>query len=155
MLAAACAGSTAIGDPPTTIGPVTTIAPTTTQGPGFATETIEVSGTRLTVWVADTPALRARGLRGVEALPQDVDGMLFSWETPTSAVFEMRDTLMPLDIWWFGPQGDLIGVTEMQTCLDGDCTPYGSPGVVVWALETPAGAHDFPPDAELTTSVSE
>ncbi len=155
MLVTGCAGSTAIGDPPTTMGPVTTIAPATTQDPGFATATIEVSGTRLTVWVADTPDLRAQGLRGVETLPQGVDGMLFAWETPTSAVFGMRDTLIPLDIWWFGPQGGLLGVTEMRTCPDGDCVSYGSPGVVAWALETPAGAYDFPPEADLTTSVSE
>lgn len=154
MLVTGCAGSTSIGDPSTTIGPVTTIASVTTEDPGFETATIEISGTRLTVWVADTPALRAQGLRDVEALPQDVDGMLFAWGTPANPVFVMRDTLIPLDIWWFGPQGDLLGVTEMRTCPDGDCILYNSPGVVAWALETPAGTYDFPPEAHLSTSVS-
>ena len=169
VLVTACAGSTSIADQLTTMGPVTTLDsgstsiadPPTTMGsattldPGFGTATIEVSGTALTVWVADTPSKRAQGLRGVEALPHGVDGMLFVFETPTSAVFGMKDTLIPLDIWWFGPQGDLLGVTEMRTCPDGGCVSYGSPGAVGWALETLAGAHDFPPEADLTTSANE
>jgi uncharacterized membrane protein (UPF0127 family) len=151
---AGCAGPTTTGDPTTTSGRATTSGPATTSGSGFATSTIEVASTELTVWVADTPSRRAQGLRQVEVLPDGVDGMLFVWNTPTSAVFGMADTLIPLDLWWFGPHGELLGVTEMQTCPDGDCVSYGSPGAVGWALETPAGAYEFPPGAELTTSGS-
>jgi len=148
VLLTACAEPTASSDP-TTTGPVTT------TGSGFATATIEVAGTELKVWVADTPSQRAQGLREVEALPEGVDGMLFVWETPTTPTFGMRDTLIPLDIWWFDADGVLIGMTEMRTCPDGDCVSYAAPGPVRWALETPAGAHDFPPEADLTTSANE
>ncbi len=75
--------------------------------------------------------------------------MLFAWDSPVSATFGMRDTSIPLDIWWFDAEGRLLGSTPMTTCPDGDCVAYRSPGPVLWALETVAGEHDFPPGARL------
>lgn len=61
------------------------------------------------------------------------------------ATFGMRDTLMPLDIWWFAADGTLLGSTEMTPCPADPCTAYGSPGEVAHALETPAGEVEFAP----------
>ena len=130
-------------------------ADTSTTSPvheGVDTADIRIGETELTVWVADTPAERSRGLRGVAALPDDIDGMLFTWDSPTFPTFGMRETLIPLDLWWFAPDGVLVGNTEMSICPDGDCVSYASPGPVRWALETPSEVYEFDGGVVLTTS---
>lgn len=129
-----------------------TTATTASPGPGAGTATIEVGDVELTVWVADTSAERSQGLRGIESLPEGIDGMLFVWQSPTRATFGMRDTVMPLDLWWFAPDGSLLGMTEMDPCPDGDCVSYGAPGEVLSALETPRDDYEFEPGEMLTTS---
>lgn len=112
---------------------------------------IGVGSESLTVWFADDTNERRSGLMGVEELPTGIDGMLFAWDAPLSATFTMKDTPMPLDIWWFDADGALTGSYEMQPCLSGDCVAYRSPGPVRWALETPVGAFDFAPGSLLST----
>jgi uncharacterized membrane protein (UPF0127 family) len=112
---------------------------------GFETSTVEVGARTLTVAVAESADQRNQGLRRVEELPEGLDGMLFVFEEPRMATFGMRDTLMPLDIWWFAADGTLLGSTEMTPCPADPCTAYGSPGEVAHALETPAGEVEFAP----------
>ena len=81
--------------------------------------------------------------------------MLFVFERPRTATFGMRDTLIPLDIWWFGADGALLGSTEMTPCAADPCTAYGSPGEVAHALETPAGEAEFEPGEMLTVTNGE
>lgn len=97
----------------------------------------------MNVLVADTPGLRDQGLRDVETLPDDIDGMLFVFGEPRPATFGMRDTLIPLDIWWFDAEGVLLGSTRMEPCPTAPCPSYGSPGPISWALETPADEIDL------------
>jgi uncharacterized protein len=104
----------------------------------------------LTVAVAETPDQRSQGLRDVEALPAGLDGMLFVFGEERSATFGMKDTLIPLDIWWFDGDGRLLGSTTMEPCPGSSCPSYPSPGEVSWALETPAGEWRFDADALLT-----
>jgi len=118
---------------------------------GFEVAEISVGDSELTVAIADTSAQRRQGLRGVERLPDGIDGMLFVWDSPTSATFAMTDTLLPLDIWWFDEEGRLVGSTVMETCLKGPCVGYGSPGPIMWAMETPTGEYGFIPGALLST----
>lgn len=118
------------------------------------TTEITVDGSGLTVWVADSSEERGQGLRNVESLPEGIDGMLFAWGSPTVTAFGMRDTLIPLDLWWFSPAGSLLGKTEMATCPGGDCPAYPSPAEVLWALETPAGVYSFQQGASLTTTAN-
>jgi uncharacterized membrane protein (UPF0127 family) len=112
---------------------------------GFETTTIEVGDQTLTVALAETADQRSQGLRGVEELPEGLDGMLFVFEQPRTATFGMGDTLIPLDIWWFDADGALVGSTEMTPCAAEPCTAYGSPGEVAHALETPAGELELAP----------
>lgn len=102
--------------------------------------------------VAETPEQRTQGLRGVEALPTGIDGMLFVFDRPAPTTFGMRDTLIPLDVWWFDDEGRLLGSAGMEPCSAEPCTDYRSPGEVAWALETPQGALDLVPGAMLTVS---
>jgi uncharacterized membrane protein (UPF0127 family) len=118
---------------------------------GFPVEKVEVDTVTLTVWVADEPLQRQRGLSGLTELPRGIDGMLFEWESGARRFFNMADTLIPLDIWWFDLDGVLIGSTKMEPCLAPACPSYPSPGDVSRALETPAGEYDFPVGAVLST----
>lgn len=106
---------------------------------GFETAEIEVGEASLTVAVAETSSQRSQGLRDVEDLPDGLDGMLFVFEETRTAAFGMRDTSIPLDIWWFDPEGRLIDSTEMEPCPSSPCPAYPSPDEVAWALETPMG----------------
>ncbi|HSJ84283.1 MAG TPA: DUF192 domain-containing protein [Acidimicrobiia bacterium] len=166
MLAlAACSGTTSPGQSEavssgTTVAPVadTTVVDTTVttvvDGVQFDTAEVAVGDIEFRVWVADTPTERSQGLRRVEELPTEIDGMLFVWETPTPAVFGMRDTLIPLDVWFFDEEGRLVGTHEMSPCLDSSCAGYPSPGPVRWALETPLGVVELDEGDRLSTSPS-
>ncbi|MGH8915298.1 MAG: DUF192 domain-containing protein [Acidimicrobiia bacterium] len=123
-------------------------------GEVLAKATATVGDDELRVWVADEAEERAQGLRGVERLPSGLDGMLFVFATPTSAVFVMEDTLMPLDVWFFDEEGLLVGSHEMTPCSRQPCVRYPTPGPVAWAMETPLGERDFQPGMQLTTSAS-
>lgn len=117
---------------------------------GFETAEIEVGGETLAVALAETPQQRSQGLRDVEELPEGLDGMLFAFGEARPATFGMRDTLIPLDLWWFDANGDLLGSTEMEPCPSDPCPNYGSPGEVAWALETPVGQMELAPGDMLT-----
>ncbi|HSK07691.1 MAG TPA: DUF192 domain-containing protein [Acidimicrobiia bacterium] len=167
MLAlAACSGSigsqtptTTATSPPATPGttaPVTetTVSSTVGDQVGFPITDVSVGDTELRVWVADDGAERSQGLRRVAALPGDIDGMLFVWDSPTETAFVMEDTLIPLDVWFFDDEGALVGTHAMTPCAEEPCPTYPTPGPVRWALETPLGARQFEEGARLTTSPS-
>lgn len=103
----------------------------------------------LLVAVASTSSQRSQGLSGLDELPEGLDGMLFVWSDPSTSSFHMRDVGFPLDVWFFGDDGRLIGSARMETCPDGACTSYATPGPVMWALETPAGVFAFEPGSML------
>jgi hypothetical protein len=130
----------------------TTTAPAPVAPPqGSHTKAISVDDADLTVWVADSAEVRSRGLMGVERLPNDVDGMLFVFESASPRSFHMLDTRLALDIWWFDADGHLIGSDEMEPCSEEPCPSHSSPDEVAWALETPLGDFDFPVGAVLST----
>jgi uncharacterized membrane protein (UPF0127 family) len=111
---------------------------------------VEVGDERLTVAVAETSPQRRQGLRGLDELPDGIDGMLFVYSDPRSASFNMRTVGLDLDIWWFDESAELMGSASMSTCLEGGCVSYRSPGEIGWALETAAGVFDFVPGELLS-----
>lgn len=124
------------------------------MSPDLPTTELDVGDDTLEVWVADEPSERQQGLRGVVELPEGIDGMLFVFPEPTTPNFIMEDTLVPLEVWFFDPEGSLIGSHEMTPCPADPCPLYPAPGPVGWALETPAGERDFQPGDLLSTSAS-
>ena len=91
------------------------------------------------VRVAEASDDQARGLQGVEALPEGT-GMLFLFVTERSGGFWMRDTLVPLDIAFVDARGRIVAVERMVPC-PGDPCPLTDPGVPYRAaLETATGA---------------
>ncbi|HEU4917498.1 MAG TPA: DUF192 domain-containing protein [Acidimicrobiia bacterium] len=120
----------------------------------FPVEQITVADTELTVWVADETGERRQGLSMLESLPEGIDGMMFIFDPPAVPTFTMKDTVIPLDLWHFDPNGALISMVTMEPCAEEPCTLYPTSFPVGWSLETPAGDFTFEDGAMITTSGS-
>jgi hypothetical protein len=110
---------------------------------------VEVSGTQISVLIADSPEERQQGLKGAEVIPGGADGMIFVHDTPSQVNYVMLEVPIALDIWFFDPDGVLIGSTEMSPCPAEPCARYPSPGEVAWVLETVADDFQFEEGAVL------
>ena len=95
----------------------------------------------LRVSVADTERARARGLMGVEDLPEGA-GMAFVWDEPVYASFWMKDTLIPLSIAFADERGRIEAIREMPPCRADPCPLYSSAEPTAIAIEANAGWFD-------------
>lgn len=102
-----------------------------------------MADTRISVLIADSPEERQNGLKGADTMPGGADGMLFVYDVPARVNYVMLDVPIPLDVWFFDPEGVLIGTAEMTPCAAEPCPLYPSPGEVSWVLETAGGAFRF------------
>ena len=97
---------------------------------------IAIGPVALKVLVADTPALRERGLSGLSSLGS-ADGMLFVFDQPDSGLW-MKDMVFPLDIIWISSDLQVVDITE-------DAEPESYPHLfhsqepAQFAVEVPAG----------------
>lgn len=124
-------------------GPLLVILAALAAGPAAAAcsdATAELRGdwgeARFTVEVADDPAERAKGLMNRDALGAS-QGMLFVYEKPQRTSFWMRNTLIPLDIIFIGPEGRVLKVHENAVPLDE--TPIDGGDGVQYVLEINGG----------------
>jgi uncharacterized membrane protein (UPF0127 family) len=76
------------------------------------------------VSVADDNAERAQGLMFVEQMPI-MAGMLFVYDQPQSVSFWMRNTLIPLDMLFVAPTGEILAIHENAIPLDTTPIPGG------------------------------
>ncbi|CAN5221329.1 hypothetical protein BH18ACT5_BH18ACT5_05830 [soil metagenome] len=111
---------------------------------------IVLGETRHWVAVADTEAERGQGLMDVDDVG-DFLGLLFVWEEEINTGFFMKDTLMPLDLFFYGASGDLVDQVSLVPCGEEPCPVYVSDARFQWVLETPAG-NLAPPLGPLTVS---
>ena len=79
-------------------------APRATSGD---VRTVQIAGETLRVAIADTEALRERGLGGRESLSQD-EGMLFVFPKDGKYAFWMKDMNFPIDILWLSDTGVVV-----------------------------------------------
>ncbi|EBA11720.1 DUF192 domain-containing protein [Roseobacter sp. CCS2] len=86
--------------------------------------------------VADDPQERAQGLMFVEELPT-LSGMLFVYERPQSVSFWMKNTLIPLDLIFAAPDGEILRIHE--NAIPGDLTPIPGGEGVQMVLEINGG----------------
>lgn len=93
-------------------------------------------GTSLAVELALTPAQRARGLMGREALAPDA-GMLFVYEAPQHAFFWMEGTPLPLDMIFADDSGRVTRVH--RNAVPFDRTTIDGGGGVRFVLEVNGG----------------
>lgn len=111
--------------------------------PGWALcadDKVTVSGdwgqATFTVDVADDPQERASGLMFVEDMPT-LTGMLFVYEQPQSVSFWMKNTLIPLDMLFVSPVGEVLAIHE--NAVPGDLTPIEGGDGVQMVLEINGG----------------
>jgi len=90
--------------------------------------------------VADSPEERRVGLMGVEAMDEN-DGMVFVFDGEQDGSFWMKDTLIPLSIAFWGGDGRLLDILEMEPCTADPCPTYSSRAPYTHALEM--NAHWF------------
>ncbi len=64
-------------------------------------------GVSLTLEFATTPEARTQGLSGREIIPEGY-GMLFVFPQSGRHGFWMKEMLVPLDIFWLDPQGQVV-----------------------------------------------
>ena len=92
----------------------------------------------VTVEIADDPQERSQGLMYRKSLLPD-HGMLFRFTTAEPLAFWMKNTVIPLDIIFFNPQGNVIGSDSMVPCTEDPCLRYTSSGPATLALEVNKG----------------
>jgi uncharacterized protein len=104
---------------------------TTTSGP-VRTALLEV---------ARTDAEHQRGLVGRIELAGN-SGMVFVYGGQTNGSFWMKDTLIPLSIAFWGDDGRVVDILEMEPCPADPCTVYTPRAPYTTALEMNAGWFD-------------
>lgn len=86
------------------------------------------------LFVADSSEERARGLMGVDHLAAD-GGMVFVFDGEEAGSFWMKDTLIPLSIGFWGADGRLVDILEMEPCTADPCPRYAPRAPYTHALE--------------------
>ena len=108
-----------------------------TRQPAADLETAQFAGVSLKLELATTPAERELGLGGRKSIP-DGYGMLFVFPKDDYYGFWMKDTLVPLDMFWLDAKGQVAYYLE-------DVQPSTYPDVFYppvparYVLETRAG----------------
>jgi uncharacterized membrane protein (UPF0127 family) len=103
-------------------------------------ETIEVitdrSRARFQIEIAATRAEQERGLMFRKTLAPD-RGMLFIYKRPQPVAYWMKNTLIPLDIIFIRPDGQVLSIA--RNARPHDETPLSSGGLVLGVLEIAGG----------------
>jgi len=100
---------------------------------------VVLGGERFTVEIADTQEKQALGLMFRDALPGN-HGMLFIFPGEARRSFWMKNTRIPLDIFYFDQNLALVSVSEnTPPCRSPQCPNYPSTGPAKYVLELNAG----------------
>jgi len=137
---AACAGGSGSIEPTEVRGTSTSVE---IEPEGFSTITARITKANgevcdVCLWLADSAEERRRGLMGVTDLGEPV-GMAFLFDEARSGSFFMFRTPTPLSIAWFDVDGSIVGMTDMDPCLDtpsADCQRYSPDSAYQLVVET-------------------
>lgn len=97
------------------------------------TKTVDV-----TVEVADSPKEREKGLMERDSLEPN-SGMLFVFKEPQVPSFWMKNTKMPLEIYFFDEFGVFVNLHSMVPCETDPCTVYKAAALSKYVLEVAPG----------------
>lgn len=110
-------------------------APRPGDGGVVRTTELDVGGVSVTAEIADTPALRERGLMERDSLPEN-HGMLFVYPEERDLSFWMRNTPLALDIAFIDRGGTIVNIETMRPNDDANTV---STRPAMYALEMEAG----------------
>jgi len=100
---------------------------------------VELKGERFDVELATTPQEQALGLMFRDSMADD-HGMLFVFPDSAPRRFWMKNTRIPLDIFYFDENLKLVSVAEdTKPCRVQQCPSYASAGPARYVLELNAG----------------
>jgi uncharacterized membrane protein (UPF0127 family) len=100
---------------------------------------VVLGGERFTVELAETQEKQALGLMFRDQMPSD-HGMLFLFPDAARRSFWMKNTRIPLDIFYFSKDLALVSVSEnTPPCRSPRCPSYPSSGPAKYVLELNAG----------------
>jgi uncharacterized membrane protein (UPF0127 family) len=100
---------------------------------------VVLKGSRFTVELAETQEKQALGLMFRDSLPDD-RGMLFVFPGEAMRGFWMKNTRIPLDIFYFDSDLKLVSVAEnTQPCQTRQCPGYRSASPARYVLELNSG----------------
>ena len=100
---------------------------------------VELKGQRFVVELATTPEEQQLGLMFREHMDAD-HGMLFIFPSAITRSFWMKNTRIPLDIFYFDESLKLVSVAEeAKPCRVASCPTYPSTGPARYVLELNAG----------------
>jgi uncharacterized membrane protein (UPF0127 family) len=100
---------------------------------------VVLNGERFTVELAETQEKQALGLMFREHMEDD-HGMLFIFPNEAMRSFWMKNCRIPLDIFYFNAELELVSVAEnAQPCRTARCPGYPSEGPAQFVLELNAG----------------
>ncbi|MFA6552105.1 MAG: DUF192 domain-containing protein [Candidatus Paceibacterota bacterium] len=88
-------------------------------GSNFATTTVAIGDTEITVAIADSVDKQDKGLGSLNSMPEDT-GMLFNFAIADNYEFWMKDMKFPLDIIW-------IDENNVITYIEKNATPESYP----------------------------
>lgn len=94
------------------------------------------NGKRITVELADSEDMRARGLMFRKQMPED-HGMLFLFNERVNHTFWMHNTCIPLDMLFIDDDGTIVGIEENTPTMNDSSFQVGCPSRNV--LEVNAG----------------
>jgi len=100
---------------------------------------VVLKGQRFSVELAETPDKQALGLMFRDSMADD-QGMLFLFPAESRRSFWMKNTRIPLDIFYFDSELRLVSVAaDVQPCRTPSCPAYPSEGPAQYVLELNAG----------------
>lgn len=100
---------------------------------------VELKGERFTVEVAESREKQALGLMFRDSMPGG-HGMVFVFPDEEMRSFWMKNTKIPLDIFYFDEDLKLVSVSEnTPPCHSSRCPAYPSTGPAKYVLELNAG----------------
>jgi len=92
----------------------------------------------LDVKIADSIPSLQTGLMRVHRLPPKA-GMVFPFDTPVGTGFYMKNTLIPLDIAFWGPDRRIVQIFHMLPCKRDPCRLYSPDQTYIGAVEMNLG----------------
>ena len=90
------------------------------------------------VWLADSTQDRSRGLMYVTDLGAAA-AMAFRYTEPHTGTFWMKNTILPLSIAFFAPDGGFLTSFDMEPCTSDPCPRYRTPEDFEVAVEALQG----------------